>query len=287
MLLQQTLEHEKDDLKRKILFLEKCLENIPDGQMRISHSNGCVQYYFRNISSTKNSGAESETVVKTKDDPVCKNKTGTSSGYFYNHDEHLARAIAQRDYDLRLLKELRTRYKAIDRALHAYNRTDPEKVLQSFSPDRQTLIEPSIISNKVYIEHWLAEKYPRKPFGENTPEIYTAKGERVRSKSEKIIADTLFRYNIPYRYEYPLQLLGFGLVHPDFMVLNPTTRKEFFYEHFGMMDEEKYVSDALKKIEAYEKNDIFPGQQLIITLETRTMPLNIRILEKIIRNYFL
>lgn len=32
------------------------------------------------------------------------------------------------------------------------------------------------------------------------------KGERGRSKSEKIIADELARCDIPYKYEYPLRI---------------------------------------------------------------------------------
>ena len=35
----------------------------------------------------------------------------------------------------------------------------------------------------------ISEKYKSKEFQENTPVILTEKGERVRSKSEKILAD--------------------------------------------------------------------------------------------------
>lgn len=274
MTLQQALEQEKNDLDSKIQFLEKALKDAPNGRMRISHSNGCVQYYFQNVSSVN------------KSEIISGKGTGPSSGYSYFNDENLAHVISQRDYNKRLLNVLKARYRTVNRTLATYSRTAPEKVFQSFSPDRQKLIAPYILSQEMYIKQWLAEEYPRKPFGENTLEIYTMNGERVRSKSEKIIADSLFRYNIPYRYEFPLHLNELGLVHPDFIVMNPNTREEFFWEHFGMMDDEHYMNKALKKIEAYEKNDIFPGQKLIITTETKTRSLNIRILEKIIRNYF-
>ena len=282
MTIQQSLEHEKRDLQRKILLLEKSLKNAPTGQLRISHSNGSVQYYFRDIPLEEATESIPKAIIKSE-----AGKENTSCRYFYCKNEILARSIAQRDYDQRLLKKLQSRCKAIDKTIRTYNHTDPEKVIRSFSPDRQKLIEPSIAEREKYIEQWLAVDYPRKLFGEDTPEIYTMKGERVRSKSEKIIADTLFRYNIPYRYEFPLKLDGYGLVHPDFTILNSVTRKEYFYEHFGMMDNEQYIKGALKKIEAYEKNDFFPGQELIITSETRAMPFNIRILEKIIHRYFL
>ena len=287
MTIQQSLEREKMDLQSKILLLEKSLNNAPTGQLRISHSNGSVQYYFRDLPLEKSTENIPEAIIEPEVRTENTKKETANRRYFYCKNESLARSIAQRDYDQKLLNELQSRCKAIDRTIRAYNHTAPEKIIQSFSPDRQKLIEPSITEREKYIEQWLAVDYPRKLFGENTPEIYTMKGERVRSKSEKIIADTLFRYDIPYRYEFPLKLSGYGLVHPDFMVLNSFTRKEYFYEHFGMMDNEQYIKDALKKIEAYEKNDFFPGQELIITSETRAMPLNIRILEKIIHRYFL
>lgn len=50
--------------------------------------------------------------------------------------------------------------------------------------------------------------------------------ERVRSKSEVIIADILNQEGIPYRYECPLQLKGWGKVYPDFTVLSERERPE-------------------------------------------------------------
>ena len=78
-------------------------------------------------------------------------------------------------------------------------------------------------------------------------EILTEKGESVKSKSEKIIADKLNMMNIPYCYEVPLYLKGYGYVKPDFKVLNVATRKEYYWEHYGMMDNKDYIIKALKK----------------------------------------
>ena len=67
--------------------------------------------------------------------------------------------------------------------------------------------------------------------------FYTSKGERVRSKSEVIIADVLNREGVPYRYEYPIYIKGIGKIYPDFTVLNIGIRKEMIWDHFGMMDD--------------------------------------------------
>lgn len=83
--------------------------------------------------------------------------------------------------------------------------------------------------------------------------IITEKGEAVRSKSEKIIADKLYMKEIPYVYEQPLYLKGYGYVVPDFKILNVRTKKEYYLEHFGMMDDYEYAKNAIKKIECFQK----------------------------------
>ena len=57
----------------------------------------------------------------------------------------------------------------------------------------------------------IAEEWQSKTFKTNSykteNKIYdTRRGEKVRSKSEAIIADMLFEMGIPYHYEYPLRL---------------------------------------------------------------------------------
>lgn len=117
--------------------------------------------------------------------------------------------------------------------------------------------------------------------------IITEKGEAVRSKSEKIIADKLYMKEIPYVYEQPLYLKGYGYVVPDFKILNVRTKKEYYLEHFGMMDDYEYAKNAIKKIECFQKNEIYPGEKLLITLEASDSPLNMIILEKMVNKYLL
>lgn len=68
-----------------------------------------------------------------------------------------------------------------------------------------------------------------------------------------IIADLLNKEGIPYRYEYPIQLNGVGWIYPDFTVLNVRLRKEYYWEHLGMMDDYSYAEKALQKISSYEQ----------------------------------
>lgn len=134
------------------------------------------------------------------------------------------------------------------------------------------LIKPYEISDDEYVKQWENISYEGKPFEPNLPEIYSEQGERVRSKSEKMIADKLNMLGIPYRYEYPVRLQGCGTVYPDFLFLNRATRKEYIYEHFGMMDNPDYANNTIKKINLYAKNGYVLGKNLLVSWETSHAP---------------
>ena len=85
--------------------------------------------------------------------------------------------------------------------------------------ERQKLIDPVEPTWEQRVEQWNAIEYQRKEFEEGMAVILTQKGERVRSKSEKILADYFYQNGIPYKYEMPLYLKGFGVIHPDFTFL--------------------------------------------------------------------
>ena len=82
-----------------------------------------------------------------------------------------------------------------------------------------------------------------------------------------------------------MYLKKYGYVVPDFKILNVRTKKEYYLEHFGMMDDYEYAKNAIKKIECFQKNEIYPGEKLLITLEASDSPLNMIILEKMVNKY--
>lgn len=54
-----------------------------------------------------------------------------------------------------------------------------------------------------------------------------------------------------------------------------------------MMDDPSYAESTIQKIQAYERNDIYPGEQLILTFETGKLVLDMEIAEKLIQKYLL
>lgn len=207
--------------------------------------------------------------------------------YIRKKHRDLAVELAQKDYNEKLLRVVKHELSALEKIKDILPSCSVEDVYETLSPDRQELVTPIIEPEGQWIQKWLSIPYQGKSFDDQAPELYTSKGERVRSKSEIIIADSLMRADVPYRYECPIVLKGYGKVHPDFTVLNIKLRKELYWEHLGMMDDSEYVEHALQKIATYEQNGIFPGDNLILTYETKQNPINQKIIMLMIRRYLL
>lgn len=251
--MREICELLKERQKKLILLKkkkEKELLKAPEGTLHIRHGRKGIQYYHR---------------ISTKD---------INGTYIKKENQHLANKLAQKDYNKKILRAASQELKVIQQYLAHYPDIDIEEVYETLHENRQCLITPIEETDDEFVNNWLETPYAGKEFYENISELYTLRGERVRSKSELIIANLLYQEGIPYRYEQPVYLDGLGTVHPDFTVLNVRLRKEYYWEHLGLMDDPEYAENALNKINIYEQNEIFPGEKLLITHETRMRPLN-------------
>lgn len=222
-----------------------------------------------------------------------------NGSYIPRAQNQLIKKLAQKDYDLKLIKLLQAQLRALDKLLDVTTTKSfaetagvtsitESKIAQLYSKlnkTRQSLITPVTLTDAQYIEEWQSITWQGLPFSEDSSDYTTARGERVRSKSEVIIADTLNRLHVPYRYEYPLKLKSGQTFYPDFLCLNVRTRREYIWEHFGMMDDSDYLKKALWKLQLYNDNDYFPGINLIITMESLGSPIKTRQFEQIIKTY--
>jgi len=96
--------------------------------------------------------------------------------------------------------------------------------------------------------------------------VTTNEGVLVRSKAEQIIADELFDYKVPFKYELGMKCADQSFRSPDFTIMNPVTGKVFYWEHFGMMDRPDYLMDMVDKMNSYSLTGIVPGDNLIFTI---------------------
>ena len=95
----------------------------------------------------------------------------------------------------------------------------------------------------------------------------TVDGNQVRSKSEVIICDLLAKSGLKYEYERLLEYEPSKVINPDFTIFL-ADGKEMYWEHIGMLGNEKYSEDWSNKLDIYEK--YFPGQ-LLKTYESGTI----------------
>ena len=241
----------------------RALKSAPEGSLRISRYRNKFQYYMRT-------------------DP--KECNGT---YIREEDMKTAYQLAQKDYDQKILKSIEKELRAIQKYKEAYPDKTIEQIYESLHPARQRLILPIRESDEEYITQWESVEYKGKDFCYDTSEHYTAKGERVRSKSEVIIADALNRAGIPYRYEYPMYIKGLDYFHPDFTILDVKKRKEIIWEHLGLMEKPEYAEKNIYKINCYERSGYYMGDNLICTFETKQNPLNQKTVKNMIQKYFL
>ncbi|MCR5704794.1 MAG: hypothetical protein K6G85_09230 [Eubacterium sp.] len=262
MELRKLLINEKERLLNAGKIVRDRMKDAPQGKLRLGKSQGCVRYFYI--------------------------KEGERKGiYIPKKEEELAKRLAQKSYDEKVLRLVEKRLPQIEKILKDYEENEIEKIYLKEHIARRKFIEPVEQTYEQKLVQWLSHQFKGKQFKMDTPVILSNNGLRVRSKSEKILADFFDSMGIPFKYECPLELEGYGVVYPDFTFLSRKTGKEIYWEHEGMMDNPNYAESAVKKIEMYENNGIFPGDQLILSFETSATAINMQLVRTLVEKHLM
>lgn len=247
-------------LEQEILSIQQEIAKLPAGKLICSRNGNYIKWY---------------------------QSDGENLTYISKKDKILAEQLAVKKYFTTQLEDLRQEKRAIDFYLrhHADDSKGAECLLSNESPYAALLSEHFLpVSQEMY--EWMTEAYKR---NEGYPEqcIYkTNTGHLVRSKSEALIVMLLHIYQIPFRYECAL-VLGETTIYPDFTILHPQTGQVYYWEHFGLLDNQNYSKNAMAKLQLYISNNIIPSVQLITSYETKEYPLDVSMVENMIKYYFL
>ena len=260
--LFDTVQAYLTQFRQQFDLVSKRLKTAPQGSIKIVRKGRRIELYHRTSKS---------------------DREGT---YINKARLTLAKNLAQKDYDLRAAKIISKKIKLLTPLEKAYPNNELEQLYERYPQKVQQLIKPLTLSKQEYCHQWESVSYKGRPFDNTTTAYISDNGERVRSKSELIIANALFHSKVPYRYEYPILIKGAGEFHPDFLCLNPHTGNEILWEHFGLMDNEDYRNNAISKLAKYSEAGFVPGKNFIYTMETSTTPLNSRFVKKIILENF-
>lgn len=265
--MQKSIISSRERQLTKIIGEKKrALQKAPSGFLRIATIRGKTRYY-RGEEGNPHMGK-----------------------YLKKDDLNLAKQLAQKSYDQKVLRTAELELQAWQLLAKHFPAMTVEEVYQTLSPARQKLVTPIIPTDEEYRKQWEAVTYEPGWFKADAAVYITDRGERVRSKSEQLIANLLYRLNIPYRYEYPIELNVNGrkrIWRPDFTILDVKHRKEFYIEHFGKLDDQddtdNYARNAFGKMKVYEENGMYDGGCMIFSFETSKAPLDIQYVEMKVR----
>ena len=256
-MITEYLENERQRLESLMLSANDDIESAPEGSLRITHTDGKVRFRHK---------------VSTKD------RSGT---YLRKDQLPIAMALAQKAYADQFIKNITPKMDMINSLIREYEDNSPESAYFKENVARQQLIKPYIISDEEYARNWLAQPFEPNPKHPENRTHETANGEKVRSKSEVIIADNLKMLGIPYKYEAPVTLDNTEkgtkaiTVYPDFTCLNIKRRKVIYLEHFGKMDDPDYRhKEFFWKLKNYEAAGLIQGKNLLMTFEDDNHHLN-------------
>ncbi|MBR5337801.1 MAG: hypothetical protein IK152_07435 [Lachnospiraceae bacterium] len=250
-------------LNKAIKTAEKETNSFPEGSLRISNQKRQKRYY-RITPDTDHTGE-----------------------YIKHDNEKLIRALAQSAYNKHFLKLAHNELSKLENTMSSLEKNNADKAFQNLSDDRRSLISPYIITDELFAKEWQSKPFKSNPYMPENRVYDTRRGEKVRSKSEAILADILYEQSIPYHYEMPLVLKNGATRYPDFTLLNMKTRDVIYFEHFGLLDNEVYLNNCLHKLDEYRQNCIYPGKNLIFTYETEECPLDIKGIRKMLKDLLL
>ncbi len=249
-------------IKKAIAKAEKESGSFPEGRLRVSKNGKQVRYYQ---------------VLKQSD---------TIGEYIKKANMALVGKLAQKDYHDHFLRDAYEELKRLEKLFSLLSSENADQTYDDMSEERRRLVVPYITTEELFSESWLAKAFKTNPYMPEAKIYDTRRGEKVRSKSEAILADMFYDLGIPYRYEEMVQLKSGKKAYPDFTLLNTKTREEVYFEHFGLLDDEEYRGEALRKLEEYRRSGIFSGRNLMFSYETEGIPLDIKGIREMIKIIF-
>lgn len=258
------------ELGRQLASLKKNREKLVpvhhevQGSLVIRNSKKCTEYL----------------IYKGKDNPP---------EYISRTRTDIIAPLAQKRYDEKLRGVIGKRIKALGECIDVLERflklEDVTDVYSSFPAELKEYVEPYEGNDEKFAKRWQSIDFGKWSSGIHSKYV-TQRGDRVRSKSEVIIADRLYSKGIPYHYETLFACSDGSMTSPDFRILNKRTRKQYFWEHFGMMDDPDYCFHAIEKIEKYADSDVVLGENLIVSFESSLKYLSTEYIDTMIREYF-
>lgn len=258
MVLQKRIQLERLKLLQQSAELEKKIREAPEGSIRFHRDRDNYKWY-----------------QWFPDKRV----------YIPKKNRELAEALAVKRMNQARLYDVKNEIKALDAYCRIHREDDSSKEFLAPGHCMRELLLPSLDDKSEKLLKWAEEDYEKNPKHPELKTFMCKNGEKVRSKSEAYILTMLLDNGTPVRYECLIVINGIKL-YPDFTIMNPINGEIYIWEHFGLIDDEKYRKNAEQKLELYMRAGFYPMVNLIITTETADHPLDYGLVCDLIDHYF-
>ena len=247
-------------------------------------------------------------------------RQGGKRTYVRLSDEKQIKELASRYYERKLKAAASKEKMQIDRCITILEKnpvaSDVDKTMEKLPAAIKENAELSELTSEGYARKWQEGNSVVKKRRTHRKDDYhkykTMRGDYVGSKSEVIIADRLFAKGVPYHYEVAItpeaesdksrpvydefgRVLGYEAIgfspeasdtlHPDFYVMNKRTRKAYFWEHLGKMDDPEYCRKNFNRFMRILDAGYVIGEDLLVTHEDSRNPLMTESIDGIIDKY--
>ena len=133
------------DLSAVEAALSKRLSRAPAGVLNVSPHRGGFQYFRATA------------------------KTGRKGEYIPEEKMSLAAAIAQRDYDAKILAEIQRLRWVLEKCVEKYDVSIAENLYARLHPARRSLVTPLVYPDEDFVARWSAVKYAGRDFDVDGP----------------------------------------------------------------------------------------------------------------------
>ena len=250
-------------LEKQKAAIDKFLAKAPEGYLKIDNRKGGPLFFIR----TYENGVEKLKLIKKNEEKV------------------LEKYVNMR-FAKKAIKRIELNIKACEKFLKAHSQMDLEDIALLY-PESFRKTNTLYKDREIMIQEWMSAEYRRNQYKPENLVYRASDGSTYRSKAEVMIAEVLMKYKVPFRYECELWLDDAKYpIYPDFTILNPNDMKEWYLEHFGMMDNPEYSRNAIDKINSYALAGFVPGFRFMYTMETANVPLSMDYIERMVKDLF-
>lgn len=211
-----------------------------------------------------------------------KNEDGRMLRKGVTKDTEFVRKMARKAYLKKALGIVERDIEVMERAVRCFVPVSPEDILNSIPSAYRDLPAEYFFNKNRTGGDWANSEYEQSNYMPENKVHLTSKGLYVRSKSEAIIAEELYKHKVPFHYEEVLKI-GENIVIPDFTIKNHAG-EICYWEHCGLTGDPEYMQRHNEKLRLYEEVGIVPWKNLIVTYDDEDGKINIAIVESEIAN---